>query len=814
MAFPLDIPEILSLVASRLDIKDLVQACQVSVSFRDACIPFLWRTITLTAKRANRVWYSDEGFRLGLTRYGRFVHVLRLRISGVQNEDIEFIAVNCTRLKTLDLATTDITVESLKILLHSDPYKTSLASTDKLGDVNSVNTDNLMEQYRIMAEREADVDQDNGPRQCESVGPPASSIESKQDQHHHQFTGPDLALKPRYTSNAVKLISPERNTGSHGGNARPDNLKGTETRFPFHLEELDLSCCKNLYDPTLLPVLALLGPQLRDLSVGLIPDIAVANDPSDLIRLLMHCPNLTRLDVSGTYVDDRFLAALDGTTKELAPHPMEMLDLGSARISPDGLVPLIKVSRDTLKQLMIPYNLKIKDNLIYAFIEDAKKPNMTLHPFKTFVRNDVLSVLQLDAGMNITHEALLDFFRHTTALTRVTLDGLDVRDDILEALAAANRNRMKRLGLGIPEAWIQHEQGTANFMAKQEEGGKPPPMPVTPAGTKRYDVACGAWVPGGLNTLSLEKCINVTNRGVRAIVRSCPMLWDLNLSGCKSVSMRIFRGPWVCNEIRILNITGIKMRPRIKTTNTMLEEQIEDERFPMTPLLKARPSDDFLDDGRYDFMILPMSMDDEDELDDSHIVDEDCSVLEDTLDTMNMYPPKALRNDGETRRTLNEFYRRLGQFDELRFLHMDRSDYRIRLQDGLDLVLPALTKNLNSELKWLGKHFGYGFDFSKDKDELEQQYKIVDESQRLKDSQDLWNKGPNRVSNLKLLHVCRDSIEHANLDVDLYEWFMKSGFRVDLVSDRLMRSDDEAESEDEWEGTDDELDEMDGELGS
>ncbi|KAG0309471.1 hypothetical protein BGZ99_000859 [Dissophora globulifera] len=674
-----------------------------------------------------------------------------------------------------------------------------------------------------MAERETDVNQDNGPHQYESVGQPASSIESKQGQHHRQFTGPDLALEPRHRSNAVELIALGRNTGSHVGTVRPVNLKGTKTRFPFHLEELDLSCCKNLYGPTLFPVLALLGPQLRDLSVGFIPNIADINDPSDLIRLLKHCPNLTRLNVAGADVGDRFLAALEGTTNELEPRAMEVLDMETAQIGPDSPVPLIKVSRDKLKQMMLPYNLKVKDNFIYAFIEDSKKPNMTLHPFKTFVRNDVLSVLQLDPGMNITHEALLDLFRHTTALTRVTLNGLDVRDDILEALAAANRNRMKRLGLGIPEAWIRHEQGTVNFMTKQEEGGKLPPMPVTTAGTKRYDVACGAWVPGGLNSLSLEKCINVTNQGIRAIVRSCPMLWELNLSGCKSVSMRVFRGPWVCNEMRFLNISGINMRTRIKTRGMILEEQIENERYPMSPLLKTHPSDDFLDDGEYDFMILPLSMDDEDELDNSHIVDEDCSVLEDTLDTMNMYLPKAFRNDGETRRTLNEFYRKLGQFDELFILHMGRSDYRIRLQDGLDLVLPALTKNLvqwdmsrsfeyilqSAELEWLGKHFGYGFDFIKNKDELERQYKIMNESQRSKDSEERWKKGLNRVSNLKTLHLCKDSIEQANLDTDLYEWFMKSGFRVDLVSDWFMRSDDEAESEDEWEVTDDELDEID-----
>ncbi|KAG0329008.1 hypothetical protein BGZ99_003638 [Dissophora globulifera] len=246
----------------------------------------------------------------------------------------------------------------------------------------------------------------------------------------------------------------------------------------------------------------------------------------------------------------------------------------------------------------------------------------------------------------------------------------------------------------------------------------------------------------------------------------------------------------------------------------------------MTPLPKTRPSDDFLDDGGYDFMILPMSLDDEDELDGSHIVDKNSLVRMDTLDAINVYPPKAFHNDDETRRTLNEFYRKLGQLNELFILHMDRSDYRIRIQDGLDLVLPALTKNLvqwnmsrsfgfvlqNAELEWLGKHFGYGFNFSEDNDELERQYMIMHESQKFKNTEELWEKDPNRVSNLKFLHLCKDSIEEADLDTDLYGWFMKSGFRVELASDTFRRPDDEAESEDELEGLDDELEEMDDEL--
>ncbi|KAG0312619.1 hypothetical protein BGZ99_009366 [Dissophora globulifera] len=841
MTSPLDLPEILELVVSHLETEDLARACQVSVLFHNVCTPFLWRAVSLVGNRANRVWNKDEGFRQGLIQYGPLVHTLRLGISEVQDEDMEFIAANCTRLKSLDLSYADVTVETLKILLHSDPYKTSPASSDKPYDNVSVDVNALMEQYRSMTDTE-----DRDYHLSESVGLPASSIES--EPHQDQPTGPVLTSGSRHTSNGVRPVTFRRNTGGQDGAARPAKFKDAKARFPFHLEELNLARCGPLYGPKLLPILALLGPQLRSLYVDDIADVAGVEhieDSSRLIQLLKHCPNLTRLGLECTDVGQGFVAALTGVTKELAPRAMEGLNLHMTQVNSDSLVPLIKASRDKMRQITFPSNRDIEDSAIYAFIEDARKVNKTLHPIRSFVRNDILSVLQLNKSVNITHEALLDLFRHTTALRAVELNGVDVRDDALEALAAANRNRMERLGLGIPEAWIQHEQGAVKLMDKQSSAS------VVPAGRKLYD---GTWVPNGLQALSLKNCSHVTNQGVRAIVRSCPILAGLNLSGCERVSMRVFRGPWVCSRMQHLDISGIDMRIQDRTASILMEEQLENERFPLTPLLKTHPSDDFRDDGHYDFMIPPMEMDGENELHDSDIVDEDGPVQEDEENPMNprenMYPAKAYRNDGETRRTLNEFYRKLGQFDQLKNLNMAKSDYRIRIQDGLDLVLPALTKNLeqwnmgrpfdyilqNAELKWFGKHFGYGFDFSRNGDELERQRKIRDEYRKSYDDDDdgdddeedeeykpygmqdeLSDKDPNRVSKLKVLLVCTDSIELGNLDGDVYEWFKKSGFDVHLLNDRAMMSDDESESGDEWDSdeefdSEDELDGMNDEL--
>ncbi|KAG0297832.1 hypothetical protein BGZ98_000418 [Dissophora globulifera] len=761
MISPLDLLEILERVATYLEPNDLVRACQVSALFHSACTPHIWHSVTLVGNRAIRVWHKGKGFRQGLIHYGPFVRELRLNDTHIRNRDVEFMAVNCTRLKSLDLSYTDITVGSLKTLLHSDPYRTLSASTDNPEDSDTVDANTRMEQYRRILATHTNRDQESG----------------------------------------------------------------IKTKFPFHLEELIFVNCELLSGPTLFPVTALLGPQLRHLSVDRIADIG---DSSDFIRLLKHCPNLTRLNLVGTDANDAFLAALAGATKELAPRAIEALYLNRAPVSAVGLTPLVKISRDKLERLSCPNN-DIDDDVIYAFIEDAKELSKAPRPVKSFVRNDVLSILGLSRSVNITHKALLELFRHTTALTMVELDGVDIRDDALEALAAANRNRMERLGLGIPEAWIQHEQGAVKLLARRQKGVEQPLAPAAPAKRKRYD---GAWVPGGLQALSLKNCLGVTNQGIRAIARSCPMLWGLNLNGCKSVSMRVFRGPWICNKMQDLNISGINLRIQIKTKSMLLEEVTEDERFPMPLLLKAHPSDDFRDDGHYDYMALPIDFSEENKISNMDIT----------------------RNDGETRRTLNEFYRKLGQFDQLIRLNMAKSDYRIRVKDGLDLVLPALTKNLkwwniyrpsghtlqNVELEWFGKHFGYGLDFTRNGDELDRQPRIEDEYQKLyhddeneeakfqaesndkevdefpdedeneevdvldgededeevdecydDDEDEEWGEDPNRVSKLKILQLGKCSFEQDNLDRKLFKWFIQSGFDVRELNAENVMSDDE-----------------------
>ncbi|KAG0285989.1 hypothetical protein BGZ98_005261, partial [Dissophora globulifera] len=353
MSSPLDLPELLSLVASHLERGDLARACQVSVLFHNACTPILWRTISLVGRRAGRVWSRNAGFRQGLTHYGPFVRTIRLDVSHFEDKDMELVAINCTRLKSFELSSYYVTVETLKVLLHSDPYKTLSASTVIPEDNDPVDPKARMEQYRSMSETE--TGQEDGHRLYESVGLPASS--------------------------RVRLIMPGHKTESQGGANRPAGSKGTMAQFPFHLEELSLAKCSKLSGSKLFPLLSLLGPQLRRLSVDYIRDL---EGLSYFIQLMKHCPNLTRLSLAGMRVDDDFLAALSGATKDLAPRAMEALNLHYKQASVNCLAPLIKASRDKLSQLTFSDNRDIRDDVIYAFIEDTMEANKVSCPVKSY----------------------------------------------------------------------------------------------------------------------------------------------------------------------------------------------------------------------------------------------------------------------------------------------------------------------------------------------------------------------------------------------------------------------------------------------
>ncbi|KAF9950727.1 hypothetical protein BGZ72_007663 [Mortierella alpina] len=102
------------------------------------------------------------------------------------------------------------------------------------------------------------------------------------------------------------------------------------------------------------------------------------------------------------------------------------------------------------------------------------------------------------------------------------------------------------------------------------------------------------------------------------------------------------------------------------------------------------------------------------------------------------YDSNEVRENTPRRRAiLRELYSKLGQLSQLRTLNMSYCNFRIRVKDGLEPALPGLQQNLikwrvdlengyqigNSELKFFGKHFGYGDDFAVAKDDVQEHWR-------------------------------------------------------------------------------------------
>ncbi|KAI8599421.1 hypothetical protein EDD21DRAFT_379936 [Dissophora ornata] len=873
---PLDLPELVAVIAKFLSTQDLASAIQVSVLFHNTCAPVLWNTVILQGDDADEVWQNSKGFRMGLLRYGRYIERLYLIYTEVQDGDMELIAGNCPRLKFLNLSKTNVTAETLKVLIHSDPYnvmsttakkrKRQVISGARRGqgaslqddgeESGSEHLDTMMDTYRSMTETETGTEQE-ADHHYESVGlPPSTSTESEQDQQE-QSTGPVLATA-RTTGRSAKsaansIVPPLIPTHRLAGTTRPAKFKGSKTQFPFHLEELVLTKCINLTGKSCFDVVSLLGPQLKFLAVSHVSDI----DDKELVKLMNNCPNLSELHLNGTEITDGFLKTMAGGTENggAEPRPLEALFVNMTSTTNEGLVPFLSASRYKMKSLSCEHNHEATSETLYALIEDPKKNEtlrkelrtklastsltktertalirVSLNPSKrTFTPNNVLTEIRLSFCSKLTDRGLQSLFRYATELEHIELQGCDVGDESLLILAETNRKRMERLGHGVPQEWYDHELGDKRIeAAKQahkakksaEEKGKKgakasnavgSTLSATSASAPTTKIYTGGRISGGLQTLNLKNCRNVTNKGLRAIVRSCVSLWGLNLGGCSGVSMRLFRGPWACRLLKDLNISGVCMNLVINDTKFVVEELYEMERFPLEPVDDYDDYQDFLEDGSYDYITPPLEGMSDDDDDDGFVSDSDDEVVEAsekdeaTKRGDLKLPKKAHRNRGEQRRTLREVYSKLGQNPELTQLDMSNGDYRIRVQDGLDLVLPALQQNLlrwemvrylgynlqDSEMIWFGKNFGYGHDYTTDADEIKRQEERIAEYEDAPEGQDR-----NRIGKLQSISLSKFAVEGGNLDPDAHEWFHDQGIGMDLMDDYDMMWAEEDELQD------------------
>ncbi|KAF9558246.1 hypothetical protein EC968_007210 [Mortierella alpina] len=711
---PFDIPEIASLIASYISKdSDLARCARVSRSLHDICVPILWKSIHFSHLFFRRDRDLDkEGSRVDLIRCGKLSLIEKLTINyTVRDDDMEMIAEHCTNLKILDFDGANVTAENLAILIPSD---------------------------RDLTE---DIDSGHKP-------------------------------------------------------------KRRKIQFPSNLK---FKSCENFAGRSCLEIVSLLGPQLTQLSLIKSGDIT----DQDMIKVVRRCPNLVSLQLEGTSITDEFLKnmAQDFLHSDSSSTPgrhkryLEKLNVRwNGRVSSLGFLPVVMACRSTLKSLSIEGFYAVSDEVLFALVGDpiamtaaqgsktaphlttqanALKQSSNKTPFMRhqFSPNTVLTEIRLSQCLRATDAEFQVLFRFATELVSIHLLKCDVGDSALMVLAETYRNRMKALGLGVPAAWREHvladERVEAMSRDEAAEEGQLTVSTFAACATKDSrirsgtdtKVFTGGDVPGGLKRLDLFGCKLITNKGVRAILRSCVGLELLDIAAFhllpSGLSLELFRGPWACSRLKHLAVSGLHLEiapqdlgvieGKTKRHAQYQEELVESSRFPLA--IDPYPQEDDYDEaGNYD----PMAI---------SIVKHDDDV--DVQDVSGTAPRQ--------RAILRQFYSKLGQLSQLRTLNMNCSKFRVRVKDGLELILPGLQQNLttwylhlehgnyigNAELEFFGKHLGYGHDFTDAKD----------------GSQDRLE-GKTRQARLEHLLLSEEGVTHVRRDI--MTWARRQGFHLNI----------------------------------
>ncbi|KAG9321234.1 hypothetical protein KVV02_003908 [Mortierella alpina] len=305
----------------------------------------------------------------------------------------------------------------------------------------------------------------------------------------------------------------------------------------------------------------------------------------------------------------------------------------------------------------------------------------------------------------------------------IELDVCEVEDGTLIVLAETYRNRMKAPGLGVPAAWTEHVLTDARVQATvRKEASTTGSKSSSDNGDK---VFTNGHVPGGLRRLYLRGSREITNKGGRTILRSCVGLEFLDIGATFKLTLELFQGPWACSRSRDLNMSAMALETRTRRRTILMRVN-------------------------YDHMTTPLEEYDDDD--------------------------NEVRGNTPRQRTiLREFYSKLGQLSQLWTLNMSYGNYRVRVKDRLELVLPGLHQNLTSwkvamengyqmgasEVEFLGKHFGYGQDFSVEKDDDQDQLE-----------------GKTRKAQLERLVLDAEAVRHVRREVK--DWASRQGLDLEL----------------------------------
>ncbi|KAK3805192.1 MAG: hypothetical protein J3Q66DRAFT_407870 [Benniella sp.] len=609
-----------------LEPEDIYSACRVSCLFHSVCVQELWKVIHLDGCKAAAIWHGHEGFHMGLVRYGFFVEELRLARTYIGTEDMRIIAMNCTRLRVLDLTGTRVQAEALKVLLHSDPYANLPGSSEK-------------RQQRTHT----------GGKVGKGVGRDRMDVHVEVDMEGKMW---------KYR----RMVA-----AANGGYSGPyPSAAGPVS--PFHVKPSSVSLTTESTTP------------------GFRSATTSSTFTSNM--LLLHQP-ITRL-------------------------PLTHLSVVGTDVSDEGPVSLIRASRGTLSSIAA-HATEFAYEFLFAFVEDRPTteiqvglPELHLEmseleleqqtdcgPAKrTFTPNTVLTSIDFTGLSEVFDGGFDELSRYAIELSTVCLEGCGLGDEPLSVLAENYRKRMEIKGLACPKLGTTTTLETRDSKDHRKKGRRKGNPPVIPP-SKFYT---SGKVMGGLKVLWLKDCPEIGNKGVRAIVRSYVGLERMNVGYKESIGLM---------------------------DGDISEEICETVRFPIKPAKGFNTRLDFDRGGTYDFISRSSY-----EFEDDSVWEEDFGEeeLEEEDSGEEVFSDDAeCLFDSDDEDDLSdidlEFYKRLGQLKHLRKLNVSNSDYRIRIHDGLHLVLPGLRNSLeewnitrypeyrlhHDEWAWIGRHFGYGF---------------------------------------------------------------------------------------------------------
>ncbi|KAF9425084.1 hypothetical protein BGZ94_007857 [Podila epigama] len=820
---PLHVPEVFAQIALYFDQHTLVQMIQVCREFHQVCIPLLWHTVRFDFDyyEEESPWTTDKGFRLGFLRHGRWIEKLSLEGNLIQDGDLELVAENCPRLKELDLSRTNVTAETLQVLIHSDPYKTdpTFHKKRKRGDTEGDNADDeegdddedldlneRMAKYRreSLTETETEIEPDS---QYESIGfDPSSSDQAGDD---HDAAGPIV----QKGSNAKTSSSSSASYATHripihrlSGTTRPAKFKGTVTRFPFQLKAVLLDQCSRLNGNKALKILQRLGPQLEELSLDHVIDL----DDTEIIAFMRHCPNLVSLSLRGCNVTDRFLSLL--TTDSSLKDMLQTLSLDVSQVTGSGLTMVARECRK-LKRIACTDTVGITSAVLLAFTQpsDTRAPPRTLITTTTtaaadislrpsvFTVNTALTHISFNHTDKVDSAAFTTLFQYATELQSIQVPNSKIKDDALIMLAENYVRRLERLGLRAPASWVKHVQqlqavpSLTSVTSSSSTSSSDSTTTATAAGTRNI---LPKHIPGGLQSLNLNGCHDITNRGMRAIGRACVGLRHLNISDCPHLSLELFLGPWAMNGLRVLQMQDMILVVDGKgRREEVLEEKLDRARFPLDLHAITRKDVTACSKRPVRWPVTQSYKDIEMQAQGFFSLDEMFGMEESDEHGLRRFTPGSAARwklqrpsavKAEHLAILRSFYKFLGRCWDLEVLDMCNVGFNVSLKHGLDQVLPALQHNLvqwrlvnhvllptldDEFLAWLGCHFGYGEELNWKKGQ-----KSKATTAKNKDTTAVKK----RVSKLKYFSMSDLVLEGIESN-EVYEWVMEQIPNFDIV---------------------------------